>query len=524
MATPVLGLDVGQVVNVNVFISPLAAATRSFGSLLIVGDSQIIDTEERIRRYDTVEAVGMDFGASSPEYRAAAMYYSQRPRPSQLYIGRWATVPTHAVLHGGMLDLYQRDIAKWQMITDGGFDIDIDGMTVTLSGLNFFLCQTLNSVAAIINTALGSRATCRWDAVANRFDVISNSTGALSTLSFARRQSTGRQLQTQAGQGLITQTSAPIVLFSATGTDISAMLGLSAKTAHMPVNGRAPESPVECALTFMDISADWYGLFFAADKPISDGEHIAIAEAIEAGTISRIYGISTQNKAATVATITNDIASRLSALSYQRTFVEYSDTNRFSACAVFGRAFSTNFSGSNTTITLMFKEQVGVVSERLTAQQAATLKAKHCNVFALYNNGKSILQHGTMAGGWWFDERHGLDWLQNEMQTLVFNLLYTSKGKVPQTEQGISQIDSQIVAALHQGVTNGLIAPGRWNADGFGQIERGDMLTTGFYVYRQPLADQAQHEREQRIAPLFQVAVKLAGAVHHADVIVNVNR
>ena len=225
-----------------------------------------------------------------------------------------------------------------------------------------------------------------------------------------------------------------------------------------------------------------------------------------------------------LSTVADDLASKLRDLSYQRTFIEYSATARFAACAVFGRAFSVNFDGSNTTITLMFKEQVGVVSERLTAQEAATLKAKNCNVFALYNNGKSILQHGKMSGGWWFDERHGLDWLQNDMQTRVFNLLYTSKGKVPQTEQGISQISAQLVASLHQGTTNGLIAPGVWNADGFGQIERGDMLSTGYYVYRQPLADQPQSEREQRIAPLFQVAVKLAGAVHHADVIVNVNR
>ena len=524
MATPTLGLDVGQIVSVNVFISPLAAANRSFGSLLIVGDSDVIDTHERIRRYDTIEAVGMDFGASAPEYRAAAMYYSQRPRPSQLYIGRWATKPTHGILRGGMLDLYQRDIMRWQAITDGGFDIDIDGVTVTLSGLNFVMCQTLNSVAAIINTSLGTKATCVWDAVQNRFVVTSSSTGATSTVSFARGQSTGGQLLTQSGQGLITQNNSNIVLYSATGTNIADMLGLSSTTAYAPINGRAPESPVECALTFMDVSADWYGLYFAAEKSIADSEHIAIAEAIEAGTISRIYGISTQNKSVLLSTVADDLASKLRDLSYQRTFVEYSATARFAACAVFGRAFSVNFSGSNTTITLMFKEQVGVVSERLTAQEAATLKAKNCNVFALYNNGKSILQHGKMSGGWWFDERHGLDWLQNDMQTRVFNLLYTSKGKVPQTEQGISQISAQLVASLHQGTTNGLIAPGVWNADGFGQIERGDMLSTGYYVYRQPLADQPQSEREQRIAPLFQVAVKLAGAVHHADVIVNVNR
>ncbi len=142
----------------------------------------------------------------------------------------------------------------------------------------------------------------------------------------------------------------------------------------------------------------------------------------------------------------------------------------------------------------------------------------------LYNNGKAILQHGTMAGGWYFDERHGLDWLQNLMQTEIFNLLYTSATKIPQTEQGVGKISGVIARCCAQGVTNGLIAPGVWNADDIGQLARGDMLTNGFYIYHQPLADQAQSEREQRKAPVFQTALKLAGAVHSVDVLVNVNR
>ena len=71
---------------------------------------------------------------------------------------------------------------------------------------------------------------------------------------------------------------------------------------------------------------------------------------------------------------------------------------------------------------------------------------------------------------------------------------------------------------------NGLLAPGIWNSDPIGQLERGAALTSGFYVYHQPIAEQAQSEREQRKAPVFQVALKLAGAVHSVDVLVAVNR
>ena len=78
--------------------------------------------------------------------------------------------------------------------------------------------------------------------------------------------------------------------------------------------------------------------------------------------------------------------------------------------------------------------------------------------------------------------------------------------------------------ALDEGVNNGLIAAGQWNADGFGQLKNGDYLPNGYYVYTQPMALQDQSIREQRIAPPIQVAVKLAGAIHEVDVVVSVNR
>lgn len=68
-----------------------------------------------------------------------------------------------------------------------------------------------------------------------------------------------------------------------------------------------------------------------------------------------------------------------------------------------------------------------------------------------------------MANGDFFDERHGLDWLQNYVQTNLYNLLYTSTTKVPQTEAGITRLLSNVEKSLDQAVQNGLIAPGVWN-------------------------------------------------------------
>ena len=129
-----------------------------------------------------------------------------------------------------------------------------------------------------------------------------------------------------------------------------------------------------------------------------------------------------------------------------------------------------------------------------------------------------------MAGGAFFDEIHGLDWLQNAVQNECYNRLYQSKTKIPQTDGGVTIIVNTIAKCLDEAVNNGLIAPGVWNADGFGQLATGDYLPKGYYIYAQPVDKQPQSEREQRKSPPIQTAAKLAGAIHFVDVQIDVNR
>ncbi len=191
---------------------------------------------------------------------------------------------------------------------------------------------------------------------------------------------------------------------------------------------------------------------------------------------------------------------------------------------MFGRAFTVNFEANKTAITLKFKQEPGVTAETLTETQAATLAAKNCNVFVNYANGAAIIQQGTMVNGYFFDEVHGTDWLQDRIQNDCFNLVLQSATKIPQTDEGNHLFVTTIEASCQQGVNNGLLAPGVWNADGFGQLQRGQTLTKGYYVYAPLVASQSQADREARKSVPFQVAAKLAGAVHSANIIVNVNR
>ncbi|MFH2398128.1 DUF3383 family protein [Raoultella ornithinolytica] len=285
------------------------------------------------------------------------------------------------------------------------------------------------------------------------------------------------------------------------------------------------ETVLQAVNTLMDYNS-WYGLHLAvpeADYP-ADADIISVAAAVEASTVSRIFGITSAAATILDAATTTDLASKLKAAKYSRSFIQYSTSSRYAALSAFARAFTVDFTGSNTTITLKFKQQPGITYETLGTPQANNLEAKNCNVYVYYENDTAILEQGVMSNGDFFDERHGLDWLQNAVQTADFNTLYTSITKTPQTDAGTTTRIANIELVLDKAVTNGLFAPGKWTGGPMGQLNTGDTLTKGYYTWAENVDDQLQVDREARKGVPIQVAGKLAGAVHYGTVAITVVR
>lgn len=479
-------LPVSRVVNVAVEMSPTAAALRNFGSCLILGDSDIIDTDERIRLYSSISDIATDFGISSREYLAAQAFFSQSPQPTQVYIGRWAKSATAGRLRGRTLSSAEQDISLFTAITTGTLSLTIDGASKSMASIDLSAETNLNGVASQISSALGVSGSCAW--TGERFVITSATTGTSST-----------------------------VATTDTGT-LSSLMGFAGSATF--VAGVAAESLASAITALLDYNT-WYMVCVAPDA--SDDSIVEAAGLIEAASPSRMIGFTTQNSTEIDSTASSTLGSRLKGLGYNRTILVYSSDSPVAAASVFGRMATINFEGSNTTLTLKFKQLPGVTAENLRSSQAEALKSHNVNAFCAYQNDTSILQEGITSGGWFIDETHGLDWLQNRVETDLWNLLYTSK-KVGQDESGATAIVSCVNKSLEQGVTNGLIAPGVWNGDAFGALESGDTLSTGYYVYIQPFDEQSQSDREARKAPPIQIAVKLKGAVHFINVTITVNR
>lgn len=170
-----MALSVSDLVRVAINLSPLAAARRSFGVLMIAGDSDVINGVERFREYTTIDGVATDFGVTAPEYLAAVNYFGQTPKPFKLMIGRWFRIASAAQNDGGLLTPAQQAMSNFSGISNGGMVIVIDGVTKTLSSLDFTAQTNLNGVCSVINAAL-TGGSISWNG--SNFIVKSSTTGA----------------------------------------------------------------------------------------------------------------------------------------------------------------------------------------------------------------------------------------------------------------------------------------------------------------------------------------------------------
>ncbi|WP_354676754.1 DUF3383 domain-containing protein [Cupriavidus plantarum] len=488
------GLPVSRLIDVTINMSPLAAQGANLNTELLLGASPVIDTNERMRSYGSITEVSSEFGTTAPEYLAALLYFQQTPQPSELKIGRWAKAATSGLLRGAALSTAQKDINTWKAVTAGSFKVTVDATVKTLSALDFSGVTNLNGVATIIQTALAG-ATCVWNGT--QFVITSPTSGSSSKISYA----------TPTGSG----------------TDISSMLGMTAALASAPVDGIVAEAPDTCVALFLDRFANKFlGIQFA-DTSLTNDQHVAVADLIEAEQ-RHLYGATTQEPQALDGTATTDLLSRFKAKAYKYSFAQYSSTSPYAAASLFGRLLTTDFNANNSTITLMWKQEPGIVPETLSSTQANVLQDKRGNVFVEYDNDTAIVQYGVTPSGIFIDSVYNSIWFQNAIQTRVYNELYQSPTKIPQTDAGNALLATAIAAVCEQAVTNGYLAPGVWNSGGFGALKQGDTLASGYYVYVPPIALQSQADREARKSVPFQIAAKEAGAIHTVDILVNVNR
>ena len=265
---------------------------------------------------------------------------------------------------------------------------------------------------------------------------------------------------------------------------------------------------VTCLTDINDFDDQWYGLVLHKDFRDNNTEILAVADWIEARV--KVFGHTTNNADVLDATVTDDIATQLKDKVLRRTMTTYSSSpDQYPSASILARAFTVNFNQPNSTITLMYKQLPGITVENLSGNQRTIMRTKNVNAFLCIGQ-KQMYDDSSMANGAFFDELHGLDWLQNAIQTQVCGYLLSRTTKVPYTDKGVAMIEQQVRIVLDEAVRNGLIAPG--------ETVDGEFLQTGYEITSIPVADINQSDVDARFYPGMSFVVLGAGAIHRVQI------
>lgn len=491
-------ISISNVVNVTITETPQGLMVPNVNSLALFTTEQPNNIDP-YNIYLSSSAVANDYGSNSVAAAMTNAIFAQTPNilsgDGQLVIiplehdsaGGAPTSATAGTLTTANLSSTLTNIV---MVNNGQVKITVDSVDYSIFNLNFTAAQTWADIAAILGANL---PVATVTAISNGFEIISKKVGTSSTVAMSAATGAGTDLNGVAyfkGANATTQGGT-----NATGETLEdAILRTQNQVFYCGVmtDLDMQDALIETTAAFIQSQSMIYLQHFASLQDIAGIAH-TITEASETQTRPLLY-------------------------------TESMATANLMKAAYAGRGFSTNFSGINTASTMNLKRLATIVPDaEINQTNYENLKLDGMDAYINYSGYPGVLSTGVND---YFDNVYANMALKFALEVAGFNYLATTNTKIPQTESGMNGLKNAYAQVLQQFVNNGTIAPGAWTAsDTFGDpaIFKQNIANSGYYIYSIPISQQDPVQRAERRAPLVQIAIKRAGAIHSSDVIVIIN-
>lgn len=491
-------IDITNIINVSITSTPQGLAEPNANSLAIFTTETPGNIDE-YRIYVTAREVATDYGSSSTTAAMANAIFSQSPNILS-GDGRLVIIPLVNAISATQGDFVGTDIsanlAAIQAVADGDIRVVLNGANIDLTALDFTGASDFDDVATIIQRRLTDVIVT---GKATGFDLTSKKVGTASTMDL---------VQLPAGSG----------------TDLSGAGFFNVAAGTATAGGNAQGETIADAILRTEEEVQYVGV--VTDLEMEDAVVTSTATSIQTRNMMFVHHFaSTEDLEPTtgICSIIKDATQTKTRCLYYS--ISIASANLMKASYA-GRAFSVNFSGSNTTQTMNLKALTGVTPDTAITQTIYN-KAEVAGV-DIYGDVSSLPVTISNGANDYFDNVYNSIWLQFALEVAGFNYLKQTNTKIPQTESGMDGLKGAYGKVCDRGVNNQMIGTGlEWNsAETFGNPEdlKRNITDKGYYIYSLPIAQQPQVEREAREAPLVQIAIKLAGAIHSSTVLVVIER
>lgn len=496
--------DINNVVTASLLAQGKSVARDNMNVVSVMTSTLgVLSSSNRYGLYSSTKQVETDFGSTSEEAKFANVVFAQTPNPIDsdgvLVMGYWRAVDEDVDASSAFVTGEQVTeavvIPVTEQVSDGSFDIDIDGATENITGLDLRVTTTMDEIATLIDTAL-SGGSCAY--TNQSFVITSDTTGVLSTIDYA--------------------------VAGASGTFIGSILGLDQNSASVLTQGA--DASVLSAETKVDgISAvkalvNIKGACFIDNTTDQESKDLATW-----GQANEVMQYDTFSDASNLVVNTSNPVWEIKLAGQVNYRMNYSSAgNRTLSAGIMSTMHTVSFTGTNTAKTTNLKEITSVTAEDYSQADIDGAKKVGLDIYTIFK--ESVPKLLTTGANGFTDDVYNLIAYIDAVQTDAFNLLANTSTKIPQTTEGLNQLLDGLENTSQGFVTAGVFARGTWTStERFGDVDtfNRNIEEKGYYWYSIPLSEQPQSEREERKTPVLQNAVKNAGAFHTASIIITWN-
>lgn len=485
-------LPVSNVINVTIETTPSGLTEKNVNSLALF-TTDLPNNSDAYGVYISAAQVAADYGTNSVTAQMANAVFAQVPNVLSGN-GRLVVIPllgaTQATHGNSVTANISANLASLIAVTSGDLKVTVNGVAQNLHGLNFTNCLTLTDIAAVFQTALTN--------------VLVTASGTALTFS-SKKVGTGSTvaLAVYAGGGIDLSGAGYINTASSVATPGSNSTGETILAAIARTSGQVGYVP---CMTTMDLEDAAVQAIAAGIQALDNMFFHHCASTTDIAGIGTTISQATETKTRVLLYTVSQGAAKLMKAAYA------------------GRACSVDFTGSNTSSTMNLKALATIDPDPgITQTLYSAANIAGVDIYVSYDGVPAVYSTG---GNDFFDNPYSDLALKFALETAGFNYLRQTNTKIPQTETGMNGLKAAYAKIMQQFVTCGEIAPGQWtSSETFGnpQIFVNNITNQGYYIYSRPVAQQSNTERNARRAPIAQMAIKRAGAIHSGNVIVVVN-
>jgi hypothetical protein len=490
--------NLSDIVNVNIDIAAPAVDSASFDNLLIFGPGPLtppVNPLPEVGVYSSLLEVA-DAGyvtvgeMPDPVGVAARIAFSQNPRPARIFIA--PIRPATPAIADAELDIITED--NWQTAQgvdpDGDMPADLPWLQVTYGrqsvssmeveilkdGVSVFgkSLPTEFNLDAYLQVVIGSSA----DPYADQMNIPDTQEAGEYTVILTSAQGARRTVITAIG--------------TFDGTSIFTPGPVDADTVPSMLN---PVEVLDAALT----TTGWY---VACAAGIDQSWYEQVAQWTEAQTKLFTYTfLQREDPVGQVYFRSFGVCGLINDFDIPG---EEPEANRYLHIAMTAKCLAYP-AGSETWA---FKQLAAVFPSQISSTLRKMLTEGHSNFFTRYA-GRNITMNGQVRGGEWIDVIRGRDWLQNDMQLRLFNLLLMNP-KIPYTNGGIALVQNEMIASLKAATDRGIVAPDEYDEN--------NQLVPGFTTRVPNSMTLTATQKASRVLEGCTFRARLAGAIHVIDV------